>query len=206
MAIKTYEEILKVKDDFPEIFSYLAMSYYYAGNYTEAEKIALKGIERFPDSADLHFNIAVIYEKSDRFDDMVRHLKKVIKINPNHADAINYLGYSYAEKEIKLDEALSLINEAIKLKPDSPYIIDSLGWVYFKLGRYSKAVEQLNKSISIVGDDPVMHEHLGDVYEAMSNKTLARESWKNALKHHEKEEGLKERVQQKIDNLDKKTN
>ena len=135
---------------------------------------------------------------------MVVHLKRTIQLNPNHADALNYLGYSYADKGINLEEALSLIKKALELKPDSGYIIDSLGWVYFRLGKLEEALNTLKKALGLVKDDPILHEHIGDVYEAMGNHKDAINAWTEALKFHEKEEGLKDRVDKKIESVKQK--
>jgi tetratricopeptide (TPR) repeat protein len=135
---------------------------------------------------------------------MVAALKKVIELNPDHTDALNYLGYSYADKGINLDEALSLIRRALELKPESGYITDSLGWLYFKMGRYEDALFYLKKAAEIVKDDPVIFEHLGDVYAAEGKSDEALKTWEKAIELHEKEEGLKGRVEEKIRNLKNK--
>ncbi|MBI3592495.1 MAG: tetratricopeptide repeat protein, partial [Nitrospirae bacterium] len=87
------------------------------------------------------------------------------------------------------------------LKPDSGYIMDSLGWVYFKLGRLDEALKTLQSALKSVKDDPVLHEHIGDVYEAKGDYDSALKAWNEALKFHDKEEGLKERVEGKIKKL-----
>jgi tetratricopeptide (TPR) repeat protein len=132
---------------------------------------------------------------------MVRYLKKVIEINPKHADALNYLGYSYADKGINLEEAHSLITRALELKPDNGYIMDSLGWVYFKSGKYDEALKHLLRAAELVKDDPAVLEHIGDVYKLMGFKGKAKEYWGKAVEFHEKEEGIKERIEKKIQDL-----
>jgi tetratricopeptide (TPR) repeat protein len=132
---------------------------------------------------------------------MVKYLKRIIEINPKHADALNYLGYSYVEKGINLEEAHSLINRALELKPDNGYIIDSLGWLYFKLGKYDEAMKTLLRAAELAKDDPAIIEHIGDVYNSMGLKEKAMEYWEKALGFKEKEEGLKERVEKKIKEL-----
>lgn len=134
---------------------------------------------------------------------MVRYLKKAIGINPKNADALNYLGYSYAEKGIHLEEAYSLINSALELKPDSGSIMDSLGWVYFKMGKSDEALKVLLKALELVKDDPVVFEHVGDVYNSLSLRAKAREYWGKAIEFNKKgdDEGLKERVEKKVQEL-----
>jgi tetratricopeptide (TPR) repeat protein len=134
---------------------------------------------------------------------MTGYLKRAIEINPKHAEALNYLGYSYADKGINLNEALSLINRALELKPESGYIMDSLGWVYYKLGNYDEALKILLKAVEKVKDDPVLYEHLGDVSNTMGFIEKTREYWQKSIEFHSKgdDEGLKERVEKKIKEL-----
>ncbi|MBP1720094.1 MAG: Peptidoglycan-binding LysM, partial [Deltaproteobacteria bacterium] len=76
----------------------------------------------------------------------IRQMRRVLENNPDHAQALNYIGYTYAEKEISLDEAEALVKRALELKPDDGYITDSLGWVYFKKGQLDKAIAELEKA------------------------------------------------------------
>jgi tetratricopeptide (TPR) repeat protein len=91
-------------------------------------------------------------------------MRRVLENNPDHAQALNYIGYTYAEKEIFLDEAEALVKRALELKPDDGYITDSLGWVYFKKGQLDKAIAELEKAHKLAPEDPVIAEHLGDAY------------------------------------------
>jgi tetratricopeptide (TPR) repeat protein len=202
-AIAVYEEILNFEKEKPEIYMYLAETYRYKKDYAKAEEILRKALSLFVNNDELNFNLAIILEKTNRYDEMVQCLKKTIEINPNHADALNYLGYSYADKGINLAEARSLINRALDLKPDNGYILDSLGWVHFKLGEYDEALKTLLKAAEIAKDapDPVIFEHIGDVYNSKGIKDKAKEYWEKAIGLQEKEEGLKERVEKKIQNL-----
>ena len=122
-------------------------------------------------------------------------MRRILELNPNHADALNYIGYTYAEQGIKLDKAMELIQKALKLKPESGYIIDSLGWVYYKKGSYDKAIHYLEKAANLTKDDPTINEHLGDAY-------LKKKEYKKALLYYEKalflkhpkEKQLKEKI------------
>jgi tetratricopeptide (TPR) repeat protein len=118
-------------------------------------------------------------------------MEMVIKINPKHADALNYIGYTYADKGIYLDRALDLIERAIKYKPNSGHIIDSLGWVYFRKGQYDKALEELKKALELVPEDPTINEHLGDVY-------FKKKDYGNALKIYKKTLSLKNANQERL--------
>lgn len=189
----------------PLIFVYAGNSYVELKNYNKAEEILREGLSLFDSDDDLNFQIAIVYDKTGRFEDMERHLKKAFELNPKNADALNYLGYTYADKGINLEEALSLIKRALELKPDNGYITDSLGWVYFRLGRFQDALSTILRAVDIVKDDAVIYEHLGDVYKELGDYKQALSAWSDALRFHEKEEGLKERVENKIRDLKSKT-
>ena len=110
-------------------------------DYAKAESVLTGALLKFRENDALHFNLAVVFEKTDRFDAMVDELKKAIEINPKNTDALNYLGYSYAEKNIRLSEAYELVTRALEIKPEDGYIIDSLGWVYYRQGKYDLALK-----------------------------------------------------------------
>jgi Tfp pilus assembly protein PilF len=122
-------------------------------------------------------------------------MKKVIRLEPKNADALNYLGYTYADLGRNLDEAEYLIKEALQYKPDDGYITDSLGWVYFKKGLYQKALKLLKRAVELVPDDPIILEHLGDAYLKISDKENALEYYKRSLQQKEED---KEDLEKKI--------
>ncbi len=202
-AIRMFEEVLAFDKDKPEIFQSLAMAYIRTKDYARAEQVLTDATARFKDNEELYFNLAMVYDKTERFDAMITALRRTLEINPRNADALNYLGYYYADKNINLREARELIERALQLKPDNGYILDSYGWVLYRLGEYHNAMEQLEKAVKITTEDPMLFEHMGDVYHALQQREKALEHWRKSLKNHEKEEGLKERVEQKIRELEK---
>ena len=153
-----------------------------------------------PENDEIMFSLSVVYEKMTSHVKMFSYLKKTLEINPDHVDALNYLGYSYADRGINLDEALDLIKKAVSIEPDQGYIRDSLGWVYYKKGMYNEALQEIKKASEIAKEDPVILEHLGDVYIKLDNKEAAIKAWKASLEFQEKEEGLRERIEEKIRN------
>ena len=108
-------------------------------------------------------------------------MQEAITLNPTHADALNYLGYSYAEREVKLPEAVTLIQQALTIKPENGYYLDSLAWAYFKLGRYQEALSEMKRAVAAVPDDPVFFEHLGDIYLLNNRMADARDAWLRSL-------------------------
>ncbi|MGC8938011.1 MAG: tetratricopeptide repeat protein, partial [Thermodesulfovibrio sp.] len=197
-ALNIYDEILQFADNVPEIYIYATETAMDLKDYQKAKQYIEKALNKFPDNADINFTAGVVFDKLGRFEETEKLMKKVISLNPEHAEALNYLGYSYADRGINLKESLSMIEKAVKLKPNNGYYLDSLGWVYFKLGDNKNALKYLIEAIKYVKDDPVILEHLGDVYKELGNFKEALQSWQEALKHNEKEEGLKERVEKKI--------
>jgi tetratricopeptide (TPR) repeat protein len=107
----------------------------------------------------------------------------VIKLNPKDVQALNFLGYTYAEMGINLEEALGYIKQAVELRPNDGFILDSLGWVYYRLKRYDEAVRYLEEAASLVDDDATIAEHLGDAYLARRDFKKAIKAYKKALEH-----------------------
>jgi len=134
------------------------------------------------------------YEKLGKRDEMIASLKKTIELKPDNADALNYLGYVYAEKGEHLDEAIQLIKQALVIKPDNGYILDSLAWAYYQKGMLKEAFEVMQKAIAKTSkDDPVMREHYGDIFLKLSDKDKAREQWLKSLELDPTNQKLRER-------------
>ena len=125
-------------------------------------------------------------------------LKRAVEIAPGEPTALNYLGYSWAERGVNLEEAFRLIEKAVELQPESGAIIDSLGWAHFQLGRYDDAVGHLEEAVRLEPGDPTITDHLGDVYWRLGRETEARYQWRRALTLDPPEK-LKASVEQKIE-------
>lgn len=137
----------------------------------------------------------------ERFGDMKKaeeDLEQALVFEPDHPYLLNYLGYSWADQGKKLDKAMELITKAANLRPDDGYIIDSLGWVYYKVGEYEKAVSELEKAVELIPYDPTINDHLGDAYWQVGRKQEARFQWKRAL-NHSKEDTLSNALAKKIE-------
>ncbi|WP_417693787.1 tetratricopeptide repeat protein [Roseibium sp.] len=119
-------------------------------------------------------------ERLDKWDAAEADFRKALELFPEQPHVLNYLGYSLVDKGMKLDEALNMIETAAKLRPKDGYIIDSLGWVYYKLGRYEDAVEELERAVAVTPADPVINDHLGDAYWKVDRKLEARFQWSHA--------------------------
>jgi Flp pilus assembly protein TadD len=104
-----------------------------------------------------------------------------LSLNPEQPEVLNYLGYSWIEMNKNIEEAGKMLQKAVDQRPDSGYIIDSLGWAYFKLGRYNEALTQLELAAELNPNDPVINDHLGDVYWMVNKHLQARFQWEKAL-------------------------
>lgn len=146
----------------------------------EAYTLLEKAAKTFPESPELQYDYALSAERKGKYDIMEDTLTRVIKMKPDFAAAYNALGYSYADRNIKLIEAKSLIETATKLSPEDHYIMDSLGWVYFRLGDLSRATEELRRAYAIQ-QDPEIAAHLAEVLWKQGQREEAQRILDQAL-------------------------
>lgn len=139
----------------------------------------------------------IVHERMDNFVEMERDFRTALELSPNQPDILNYLGYSLVEQRIKLDEALEMIQTAVKENPDSGYITDSLGWIYYRLGRFEEAVAPMERAVELLPVDPIVNDHLGDVYWMVGREREAEFQWKRALSF-EPQEAEAERIRDKL--------
>ncbi|WP_371255971.1 tetratricopeptide repeat protein [Ruegeria sp. 6PALISEP08] len=151
----------------------------------------------------LHYARGISHERLKQWDEAEADFRRALELNPDQPQVLNYLGYSLVERKEKLDEALDMIQRAAAARPDSGYIVDSLGWVLFRLGRYDEAVEQMERAVELMPVDPVVNDHLGDVYWAVGRAREAEFQWKRALSFIDPEdtdsEADPDRIRRKIE-------
>lgn len=129
----------------------------------------------------IHYARGICHERVDKWEQAEADFRRALELRPDHPQVLNYLGYSLVEKQIKLDEALGMIERAVAARPDSGYIVDSLGWVLYRLDRYEEAVAHMERAVELMAVDPVVNDHLGDVYWAVGRYREAEFQWKRAL-------------------------
>lgn len=129
----------------------------------------------------VHYARAISHERLGDWTNAEADFRKALELNPGQPQVLNYLGYSMVEKQINLDEALDMIERAVAAQPQSGYIIDSLGWVLYRLGRYDEAIGHMERAAELEPIDPVVNDHLGDVLWAVGRFTEAEFQWRRAL-------------------------
>lgn len=150
----------------------------------------------------VYFARGIVHERLDSWPAAEADFRQALALNPGQPQVLNYLGYSLVEKQMKLDEALAMIEQAVEASPDSGYIVDSLGWVLFRLGRYEEAVPHMERAAELMPIDPVVNDHLGDVYWAVGRKLEAEFQWNRALSfidRDEQGEADPERIRRKLE-------
>ena len=145
----------------------------------------------------LYYVRGITRERLDIWELAEKDFRKALSLNPNQPQVLNYLGYSLIEKNSNLEEALDMIERAVKASPDSGYIVDSLGWGYYKLGRYKKALPNLERAAELMPIDPIINDHLGDVYWMVGRKTEAEFQWRRALSFDPEADEI-ERIKKKL--------
>ncbi|RZL11448.1 MAG: tetratricopeptide repeat protein [Rubrivivax sp.] len=147
----------------------------------EAYQLLEEASKRFTDDADLLYDQAMLGEKLKRFDDSERLLRRVIAIKADHPHAYNALGYSLADRGLRLDEARGLINKALEMRPGDPFITDSLGWLEFRAGRTEEAIKWLRQAY-VTKADAEIAAHLGEVLWSAGQRDEALRIWREGAK------------------------
>ena len=199
-AIVEATHVLGVKKDDLEVMEYLAGLERENGNRPRAIQILERMIGLAPTNDVYHFTLGAIYDEHKDKARCVAYMQKAIDLNPENSAALNYLGYTWAEQGIRLDEAEDLIRRALQVEPDDGFYIDSLGWVYYQRGEYPEAVEYLERAVELVNDDPTITEHLGDAYEKVGRIGDASRTYRAAL-DQATESDQHRRLRDKIDSL-----
>ena len=122
----------------------------------------------------------ICYERSHAWPKAEADLKEALKLFPDQPHVLNYLGYSWIDQGVHLDDGMAMIKKAVQQRPDDGYIVDSLGWVYYRLGNYPEAVKQLERAIELKPEDPTINDHLGDAYWRVGRTLEAHFQWAHA--------------------------
>jgi tetratricopeptide (TPR) repeat protein len=160
-----------------------------AKQYAEAFEVLTRVLGELPDNTDLLYARALVAEKLNRIDVAEADLRRVLKKEPTNSHALNALGYTLADRTTRYAEALKFIEQALAVKPDDPFILDSMGWVQYRLGNYKEAVKYLRSAFEKRADAEIA-AHLGEVLWVMGDRAAAETVWKGALKQTPDNEAL----------------
>lgn len=141
----------------------------------------------------------IALERTGQFPKAETDFRAALKIHPDSAQVLNYLGYSLVDRNENLDEALRLIQRAVELRPDDGYILDSLAWAYFRLGRYPESVAPMERAVSAMASDPLVNDHMGDIYWMVGRQREAEIQWHRALSLKPETEAETTRIRAKLD-------
>jgi Flp pilus assembly protein TadD len=120
------------------------------------------------------------YERSHQWPNAEADMKKALELYPEQPLVLNYLGYSWVDQGVHLDDGMDMIRRAVEQRPDDGYIVDSLGWAYFRIGNYDEAVKNLERAVELKPDDPTINDHLGDAYWRVGRTLEAHYQWSQA--------------------------
>jgi tetratricopeptide (TPR) repeat protein len=200
-AVAVIEEAVDHQPDDDRLWGFLAALHEHAEDYEQAIRCAQKALEKSKTPAKHYFTLGVLYDKQGDLTRSVESMRLVISLEPENAEALNYLGYTYADKGIHLEEAEGLIRKALLIRPEDGYIVDSLGWVFFKQGRYEKALRELERAEGLIPDDPVILEHLGDAYLKVGTYEKALKTYRRAMDKAKDQDQAK--INEKIREIEK---
>jgi tetratricopeptide (TPR) repeat protein len=148
--------------------------------------------------ADLLYRRAISFERLKDYSSADRDLLHSLKIDPNDAYVLNYLAYSWLERDYKINEAIEMLEKAYSQESENPYIIDSIGWAYYLHDDFNKAENFLKKAVQLMPDDPIVNDHYGDILWKLNRKIQARYFWSMVLKMEDAEKELIDQIQNKL--------
>jgi len=198
---RALDMVLELAADNPDedVYAQAVVDHYHRHKqFSDAEEFLLGRIEEKPDSVTLRFQLAASLERQSKIDEAEAMFEKILELQPDSAAALNYLGYMLADQDRRLDESLDFVQRALSQDPYNGAYLDSLGWVYFKMGELDLAEESLLKAIDSMRLTGVVYDHLGDLYFKKGDAAQAVEFWKKALDQDD-DEVEKDAVAQKIE-------
>ena len=195
-------EFEKIKKPNNKMIFDLANFYKNSKDYETAIKYYSKIIENLKINSeiksDLLYRRGGSYERIGDHDNADKDLLESLSINPDDAYVLNYLAYSWLERDYKIDEAIKMLETAYAARSNDPYIIDSIGWAYYLVNDFPKAEKYLKRAVELMPDDPIVNDHYGDILWKLDQKIQARYFWKNVLKMEDAEKEMIDKINLKL--------
>jgi tetratricopeptide (TPR) repeat protein len=180
-GIKLLDSLAKSGQPDLQLLSAMSEIYQRAKKWEEAQNILERAAKSFPMESEVYFLQGALFEKQKKDAEAEKAFRKSLELDDDSPATLNYLGYMFADRGIKLDEALTMIQKAVDSDPISGAYLDSLGWVYYKMNRLNEAEQYLKKAVRFASTDSTMHEHLGDLYNKIMKYPEAASEWNKAI-------------------------
>ncbi len=191
-----------IKKPNPKIIFDLANFYKNSKNYELAIDYYSRLISSLEDTSiiksDILYRRGGSYERLGNYEKSDQDLLHALRIRPDDAYVLNYLAYSWLERDYKIDEAMEMLKIAYDLKSNDPYIIDSIGWAYFLIDEYEEAEKYLKRAVELMPDDPIVNDHYGDILWKLDQKIQARYFWNSVLSFDDTEDDMRENINKKL--------
>ena len=184
-AVSELEALIAANPDSVEAATSLGNLYRSRKDFTNAAKAYDRAFEAATRSGEapswtLYYYRGIAYERTKQWPKAEADFKQALQIQPEQALVLNYLGYSWVDQGLNLDEAFAMLRKAVQQRPRDGYIVDSLGWAYYRLGQYEEATKLLERAVELRASDPVINDHLGDAYWRMGRRIEAGFQWNHA--------------------------
>ncbi len=205
-----YEDGIKYLDSkFNNIENPTVKMIFDLANFYKNSKNYEKAIDRYtqiistlddtsPIKSDILYRRGGSYERMENYEKADKDLLHALRIDPSDAYTLNYLAYSWLERDYKINEAMEMLKTAYDLKSDDPYIIDSIGWAYFLIDDYVEGEKYMRRAVELMPDDPIVNDHYGDILWKLNRKIQARYFWNNVLTFDDTEEDMKKQINIKV--------
>jgi tetratricopeptide (TPR) repeat protein len=201
-AIAVLQALAAARPDLPMVYATLGDTLRQDERMREANTAYSKALELYREDDPalwfVHYTRGITFERLGEWPAAEADFRRSLDLQPGQPQVLNYLGYSLVERREKLDEALGMIEQAVAGQPDNGAIVDSLGWVLYRLGRYDEAVLHMEHAAELEPVDPIINDHLGDVYWAVGRQTEAKFQWQRALSFGP-EEAEADRIRRKLE-------
>ncbi|NMM43244.1 tetratricopeptide repeat protein [Rhodospirillaceae bacterium KN72] len=201
-AIEHFEEMADERPDDIEALEQLGFLMRARDRFAEGTEYYDRALDRVktvePRHWTLFYNRGITLERTDRWEEAEEDLKKALELNPDEPFVLNYLGYTWVDKGIHVEEGMDMIRKAVDQRRNNGFIVDSLGWAYYRLGQYDEAVVQLERAMQLRPENGVIADHLGDAYWRVGRRTEARYQWTHALDLEDVDDDLREAIESKL--------
>ncbi|MDL2279924.1 tetratricopeptide repeat protein [Desulfovibrio sp. OttesenSCG-928-G11] len=201
---KAASEAAKARQAFPErreLWGIEAYAMLRQDKVDKAEALLTTALERYPEDEDLLFSLGSVQHDVGKDQEAMRTMERLIKVNPRNYQALNYVGYVLAEQGRELNRAYTLIAAALEQRPEAAFIVDSMAWVQFKLGRHEEAWQSINRCLALGADEATIWEHYGDIALALGKNDEAAKGYKEAIARQPDNEA---ELRKKLTGLEKK--